>query len=798
MAQMPPRGGRFRSWKAPLLCVGLLLCAALILHREVVFGGAVYHMDDAADGYYPGHIAVARAFANGELPTWERGSWCGWPLVVDPYNGVFYPLNVIYLAVGAARGLGYAIVFHIVLGGAGMWLLLRRRKLALEAALFGALAYTLSTFGVVRIRHVIFVQMMGWLPWILVGVEGWVATRRLRELALVAAATGLALIAGALSIGHFAALAIAGFTVGRAWQSAPIDPRQSPWKSFVTDVGALGGAACLGALIAAVQLVPTLAHLPYSPRSLGSDYAFASSYAWPDAHYLYTLVAPDWFGGEDRLHYVGAPNHWELAGWYVGALCVVFALGSLVTPRSDGRRRGAELFALVGLVGLAIGLAFGDAGPLHPFFFKHVPLYAALRCPARALLMSVLALPILGAQGVEALLERARPSPLRPRLAWAGAALIAIAGVAAAIHFGHPPRGASQLDLNIAGASAHLAWVLAAGMAIALVTVAGGVPRRVGGLGLALVLAIDLLAIGRGYVMPQPADYPSGMERFAAVDWLVARTNGGHDRFVNDPAGPFRLHNLGMVLNLENASGYDSVGIWRYVNFLYLLQNGHPYPEKKLKSDFAGIGVHNLSSRLIDLMNVRWLLSDHAPDARWKERFSPPSPSGAPAAKFEPGWDPRMKVFENLNVLPRAFVVYRATVPGSDERLAARLTSPTFDPGREVLLEEAPPIALDGEARPLTPATWVEIGRQKLVLETDTPAPGILFVGDAHYPGWRAFVDGTEVKLLRADWAFRGVALPAGRHRVEMRYESRPVRLGALLTLLGLLGVTGLLLFGRR
>src|SRR4051812_27302606 len=198
-------GERKRSRRDLAIALLLLAAAACLLHREVLFGGHVYHMDDAADGYYPGHIAVARAFAHGQLPTWERGSWCGWPLVVDPYNGVFYPLNVLYYLVGAARGLGYAVALHVALGGIGVWLLLRRRRLSLEAALFGALAYELSTFGVVRIRHVIFVQMLGWLPLILVAVERRLALRRRRDLALVALATGMALLAGALSIGHFAA-----------------------------------------------------------------------------------------------------------------------------------------------------------------------------------------------------------------------------------------------------------------------------------------------------------------------------------------------------------------------------------------------------------------------------------------------------------------------------------------------------------------------------------------------------------------------------------------------------------------
>ena len=59
-------------------------------------------------------------------------------------------------------------------------------------------------------------------------------------------------------------------------------------------------------------------------------------------------------------------------------------------------------------------------------------------------------------------------------------------------------------------------------------------------------------------------------------------------------------------------------------------------------------------------------------------------------------------------------------------------------------------------------------------------------------------VDGAPAKLLRADYAFRGVALPAGRHRVEMRFRSRPTEIGIKLSLAGLALVLGLALARRR
>jgi hypothetical protein len=78
-----------------LLCVALLVFGVVVLHREVLLGGQVYHNEDAADGYYPSHVAILRALSQGELPTWEPGAWAGWPLAADPYYGLYYPLSSI-------------------------------------------------------------------------------------------------------------------------------------------------------------------------------------------------------------------------------------------------------------------------------------------------------------------------------------------------------------------------------------------------------------------------------------------------------------------------------------------------------------------------------------------------------------------------------------------------------------------------------------------------------------------------------------------------------------------------------
>jgi uncharacterized membrane protein YfhO len=70
-----------------------------------------------------------------------------------------------------------------------------------------------------------------------------------------------------------------------------------------------------------------------------------------------------------------------------------------------------------------------------------------------------------------------------------------------------------------------------------------------------------------------------------------------------------------------------------------------------------------------------------------------------------------------------------------------------------------------------------------------------LVLGENHYPGWRAYVDGRAVETPRVNFNLRGVALPAGEHTVEFVYRPKSVLYGLALSLLTL---AALLLWSLR
>jgi uncharacterized membrane protein YfhO len=73
-----------------------------------------------------------------------------------------------------------------------------------------------------------------------------------------------------------------------------------------------------------------------------------------------------------------------------------------------------------------------------------------------------------------------------------------------------------------------------------------------------------------------------------------------------------------------------------------------------------------------------------------------------------------------------------------------------------------------------------------------------LVISDPYYPGWSAFLDGKPAPLLAANYALRGVAVPAGEHTVELRYRSVPLQAGLAASALALAALLAWTLRGGR
>jgi hypothetical protein len=184
-----------------------------------------------------------------------------------------------------------------------------------------------------------------------------------------------------------------------------------------------------------------------------------------------------------------------------------------------------------------------------------------------------------------------------------------------------------------------------------------------------------------------------------------------------------------------------------------------------------------LRARLLRMGNVEWVIEGGP------QGFAPFPEVARSASVFT---DP-LRLLRVPDPLPPAYVVAGLSRAATNEDAMRRISSPLFDPAREVVL------AGEGDAA-APPASFRADARYRLRLanhlriETESSHAAVLVVVEAFDPDWRVTIDGAPTTLERANVLFRGVRVPPGRHLVELRYFPRPVAWG-----LGM-GAAGLLL----
>ncbi len=161
----------------------------------------------------------------------------------------------------------------------------------------------------------------------------------------------------------------------------------------------------------------------------------------------------------------------------------------------------------------------------------------------------------------------------------------------------------------------------------------------------------------------------------------------------------------------------------------------------------------------------------------------------APQGEFELVHSGDVKIYENRTVSARAFLASDALFATGDAEALQLMQSETFDPAKTVVLSGAGENEgrREGETSPpsspsLTPSI-VSYSPERIVIDVTAPQPGYLVLTDAYYPGWLATVDDKPVEVERADILFRAVKIPAGQHRVELRYQPQSFTFGLLISI---------------
>jgi hypothetical protein len=233
------------------------------------------------------------------------------------------------------------------------------------------------------------------------------------------------------------------------------------------------------------------------------------------------------------------------------------------------------------------------------------------------------------------------------------------------------------------------------------------------------------------------------------------------------------LHpDVASLFGLSDARALDPVLPVRYRAFVSAIPSIDAQPTYVLFNDVV--------DPRIDLLGVAAVAADER-DGRL--------PASWPTAWQGEG----VRIAANPSVMPRAFVAPSAVAVGRAREAYAALRS--IDLRNQIVVEDRdPPPPLESA----TPVTIVGYTPTHVTLDVDAPAEAYVVLTDTFDPGWRATVDGNPGRIVAADLLFRAVRVPAGAHRIEMRYEPTAVRAGGWISLIALLVCLGAVWWSYR
>jgi hypothetical protein len=648
-----------------------------------------------------------------------------------------------------------------------MYALLRALRLSWTGAMTGALAYELSGIvaSMVRPGHDGKLYVSALAPLVLLALLRAIRDRRPWGYGLLALTVGLCMLSPHYQMTYYLLVAAAVWTL----YLVLLDPERPAGLRWSRELGFAFGAVLLGLAIAAIQVLPFLQYIPYSPRGAGGPsggWDYAVLFSMPPEE-LMTTVLPQFNGMLDG--YWGR-NFFKLHTEYLGAVVVVLAALGL---GDRSRRRLLQALGTVAILFLLV--SFGGHTPFYYVWYEVMPMMKKVRAPGMAFFLVALPVAAFAAIGVDRLLrgEVTRRALVVPLAVLGGLALLGAAGILQSVATViASEEQASRVAANagaLQGGAIRLLLIVLMGAA-GLWSVWSG--RLRGGLAAAALAALvvgDLWSIDRAFfVFRGPAS-----EVFRD-DAVTARLRA--------EAKPFRVLDVGvyqgsylMAHDIQTMLGYHG----QEIRFYDELLGG--------KGQWRNAG----SPTLMDLLAVRYLLLPEAQTVPGFTQVLGPvatTPGSAAVLLERDTLPPFVRVVPGALKLPEDQVVATVIDPRFPFKAVALYPDSatlTPEPIRGGQVPDPVPV------RP-TLAEWAP-GRMRVTLEGTAAKPAYLLIAENWYPDWHATVDGKPAPVYRADHTLLSVVVPPGAREVTLHFASAAYARGKLVTLVAFLATLALL-----
>lgn len=789
----PPAAASGFSSLSPLvrdmLCVVLLYGVTLVLFRGIIFdNGAFASGGDTATAMSYAAAGNRIAQAEGVEVLWMPFFFSGMPTFG---NVAYIPRNINYLQNTAQTILNFLylngmwtwLIVYCLIGGVGMFFLMRVWEFSRPASLIAAFTVMLSpyTVGLPGEGHGSKLMALSYLPLLVLLAHRLFERRDLLTFGLFSAGVGTLMLTNHMQMVYYVFMMMGLYLVYAAGQ----DIRNNPVRALVR-VFLFAAGLAVGLAISSYIYLSVYEYAQYSMRGGGTAgtagglaFDYATNWSWHPGEII-TLLIPGFYGLKADLYW-GPIEPWTNTSVYVGLVPILFGVFALVYRRT----RLVVFFAVTTLLLVLVSLG-RNFSLLYDLLFTALPFFNKFRAPSQLLHLLPFTMGVLAAAGYSALagalekgaaIDRARLTRI---LLVTGGILGGVLVIALAAKNGLFDALAGSMFLKEGeaaefrqryGTQAQQAmaqitrmrfdvfwkdYVKFSLLAVALIGLVvawlrGKVRVWTFATGIIALVVIDLSLVSSKYIEPKPA---VALEQSFRPDATVS--------FLLKQPGLFRVFPLGPQLFMDNTYAYHG------------LQSAGGYSPAKLKIYQTMLDscmyegpdpAFPLNMGMVNMLNVEYLIA----------------PGMLPEGRFEivnTDQSRRILTYRNPSRLPRTFFVDTVVTATTDYATFRVLNDSTFNPAHTAVIAATLPAQIV-LADPSKPPVVTSYKSREIRIATDTQGPSLLVLSEIYYPaGWKAFVDGKETEIYRTNYLLRSVLVPAGRHEVVYSFDPPLYTLG--------------------
>ena len=705
---------------------------------------------------YPWKTFSVSLIKNAVMPLWNPYNFSGAPLLANFQSAVFYPFSLFYLVLKEGTAWTLLIILQPILAGFFTYLYARKIKIEKLGAFFASVAFSYSLFMSVFLEYNTVGHTIAYLPLALFLIERFIEKRNFWNIIFLSGSIILSSLSGHIQIFGF----VLGFVL--LYGFLRIVLAAGVLSQRIRSLGIFLFIILLSLGVCAIQLFSTIELINASAR-VSQSYKFLVEKLLIQPYQLILFLSPDIFGNPATRNYL-IPDTYPGNALYIGLIPFIFALISLVKSK---RNYFVSFFGVTSI----ILLLFFTRSPFTEIFYKFNIPFVSTGSPTNAIFLLSFSLSILAGFGIEK---------------WSGVKnkkeLIVV------------------LSLSILF---FLLWFLKVGLHPAIFSNKNLLYSTilfslfiftffvkiffVKNKNIVVVFFIILTVFDLFYFFQKFNPFVSSKLVFPDTKvFSYLGQNSGINRFWGYGSAAVEA-NFATEYSLFSPDGYDPLYPKRYGEFIQTSRDGKIVSEfsNSSRSDAIvapGYGENDLMQnkyrlKVLDTLGVKYIL-DRVENGSTEKTF--------PSERFklvyeDSGW----KVFENKKASPRAFFAESYQVFKEKSDFGNMFFTDSLDSSKTVILEE-------NLGKTYNPAEKDKLDTilyspNKVIFATSTSSPRILFLSDTYYPGWKAFIDGRETKIYRADYAFRAILVPSGIHKAEFAYSPESFSVGLKTTIISLI-----------